>query len=352
MLAQAAPPPAAEVLFDLADPRIDESSGLAASRTADAYYTVNDSNPELRYYTVDGRGRTVAVTRFAGVDCRDLEDMAPGPGGTLYLGDIGDNDAVRPRVLVHRVAEPRVDPARHGLTLAGTVQQTASLTYPDGAHDAETLLVSPRTGQVVVVTKGLGGSRAYVAPQPLASGVMRAAGRVQVRATGTPGGPGIGPLAQLLVTGGAVSPDGSRVVLRTYTDAYVYRVTGDDVAGALSGTPVVFPLPGTRQGEAVTWTADGAALLTSSEGRGAPVGLVHLPAAAAAPSAASPAAPSTGRSAGPTPAVAAPRPQAGRDRPGRAALWVGGVALVLLAGWGLAGRRRETGRSAGGRRHR
>ena len=42
----------------------------------------------------------------------------------------------------------------------------------------------------------------------------------------------------------------------------------------------MLPLPATQQGEAVTWTRDGTALLTSSEGRSAPVYEVAVPAAA------------------------------------------------------------------------
>jgi len=313
---------AAEVLFTFQDPRIDESSGLVASSTADVYFTVNDSNPDLRFFTVDARGRTLAVTDFPGVDARDVEDAALGPGPSLYLADIGDNRAVRPRVLVHRLPEPAVDPARRGGAVRARPPLSASLTYEDGPHDAETLLVHPRTGQVLVVTKGILGSGVYAAPQPLADGTLRRVGGVQVRATGTTGGPDVGAVAQTLVTGGAVSPDGRRVVLRTYTDAYVYEVPGDDLVAALRGTPAVLPLPETRQGEAVSWTRDGAALLTSSEGQGAPVHRVSVPVppSAAPPSAAAP-------SAAPGPAAAQ-----GRAVP---LLFAGGLLAalaVLLAG--------------------
>ena len=106
------------------------------------------------------------------------------------------------------------------------------------------------------------------------------------------------------------SPDGRRLVLRTYTDAYVYEVPGDDLVAVLAGVPTVLPLPPTRQGEAVTWTRDGAALLTSSEGVGAPVHRVPAPpppAGGPRPATVSPAAsPASagGRGPGPLPAAA------------------------------------------------
>ena len=332
MLLQAA----AEVLFTIADPRIDESSGLAASRTADAYYTVDDSGRDLRYFVLDGRGRTVSTVDFPGVDMRDVEDLALGPDSSLYLGDIGDNAAVRPRVLVHRTAEPRVDLSRRDATVRAEPQLSASLTYEDGPRDAETLLVHPRTGQVLVVTKGVLGSSVYAAPQPLADGLLRRLGNVRVRVTGTSGGPDIGAVAQLLVTGGAVSPDGSRVVLRTYTDAYVYEVPGDDVAEALQGEPTVLPLPETDQGEAVAWTRDGAALLTSSEGGGAPVHRVPLPGGLAGTAPEPADAPSSSDAA--QPSAAADRPAAqDDDGPPRLVL---ALVAALVGGAGLALSRR------------
>ena len=108
--------------------------------------------------------------------------------------------------------------------------------------------------------------------------MLRRVGTLSFRVTGTPGGPSPQLAAQLLATGGAVSPDGTRVVVRTYTDAYVWPVPGDDLAAALRGSPQVVPLPATRQGEAVTWTPDGSALLTRVRGRRRAVVQVPLPA--------------------------------------------------------------------------
>src|SRR5690606_36109612 len=74
-----------------------------------------------------------------------------------------------------------------------------------------------------------------------------------------------GPGRQV-ITGGAVSPDGSRVVLRTYADAFEFDVTDGDVPGAITnGVPRVTPLPGEPQGEAITYTPDGSLFLTVSE---------------------------------------------------------------------------------------
>ena len=257
-------------LFRFQDPRIGESSSLVLSSSGDRLYTTNDSGDTARVFTVDLQGATRAVTALPGVDAIDVEDAALGPQDTLYLADTGDNAAERDAVSVLRLPAPTGD---------RVTAETTTLTYEDGPHDAETLLVHPRTGQLLVVTKGLLGSGVYAAPQPLADGVLRRVASLRPQGTGTPGGPEPQAAAQLLATGGAVSPDGRRLVVRSYTDAYVFEVPGEDLVEAFSGTPTIVPLPATAQGEAVTWARGGRALLTSSEGEGAPVHRVPVPAA-------------------------------------------------------------------------
>jgi hypothetical protein len=263
-------------------PAITESSGAASSSLSDDwFFTHEDSGAPAQFHAVATDGRLLATYVLPDVQARDWEDMARGPDeqgrSSLFLGDIGDNSALRELgLLVHRVPEPRPDPDRTDVQVTTEPPVSFRLRYDDGPGDAETLLVHPRTGRLYVVNKPLGGAAGvYAAPEVLdpdgPNGLTRLGSVNGVQATGTPGGPGIGGVAQLLITGGDVAPDGSRVALRTYTDLYEWPVTGDDLATALQGEPVVTPLPATFQGEAVAYTRDGSALLLTSEGTGAPV---------------------------------------------------------------------------------
>ena len=276
------------VAFTFQDPRIGESSGLASSSDPGIVFTHNDSGDDARFFAVDtASGRTRTVYTLPGVQARDWEDMARGPDeqgrSSLWLGDIGDNSATRERgLLVHRVREP--EPTVRARV---TTEEPASfrLRYPDGPGDAEGLLVHPRTGRLYVVTKPLsGGAAVYAAPEVLdADGpnVLERVATVVLEPTGTRGGPGIGGLAQLLVTAADIAPDGSRLALRTYTDLYEWDLRDGDVAAALEAEPRVVPLPETRQGEGLAYTADGRALLLSTEGETAPVHRVQIAAAVA-----------------------------------------------------------------------
>src|ERR1041384_1971842 len=140
---------------------ITESSGLAAARsTPGAYWTHNDDGPFI--YAFDTRGDSLGIFRVTGAQAHDWEDMAAGPGSDantsyLYIGDIGDNDAVRDEVVIYRVPEPALTAEPRRLTKArpGTTEpaEAIRLKYPDGKHDAEALLVHPTTGNIYIVNK-------------------------------------------------------------------------------------------------------------------------------------------------------------------------------------------------------
>lgn len=344
LLPAVAPAAEPQVAFTFADPRIDESSGLVSASRSDVLFTHNDSGDDARFFAVGPDGATRTVYALPGVQARDWEDMARGPDeegrSSLWLGDIGDNDTRRDLgVLVHRVREPVPGTATTVTTEAPT---SFRLRYEDGPRDAEALLVHPRTGRLLIVSKAFtGGPVVYAAPaalDPSGPNLLTRVAEIDLAPTGTPGGPtGIGGLGQILVTAGDIAPDGTRVALRTYTDLYEWTVDGDDVAGAFAGKPTVTPLPDTRQGEGLAYSSDGQSLLTSSEGVGSPVH--RVPAAA------------TGAGAGGSPGAGPGRPAAepprAVDRTERGFTLPGWVvpaaAAAVLAGavWLIPRRRRR-----------
>jgi hypothetical protein len=244
----------------ITDPRLPELSGMASA--GDTMLAMNDGGDRAEVYVLDGTC-AVADVRSADIDPYDPEDMAMAADGTLWLADTGDN------------VQERATVALIGLRPDGSSTLTR-LTYPDGPHDAEALLLAPDGTPYVVTKEVLGASSVYRPDAPLADGATVPMSRVLglgFTLTGTPGGP-VGRAGQLLVTGGAVSADGQRIALRTYTDAYVWPLVGSDVVGALSGQPVRVPLPDSPQGEAITFAANNRDLLVSGEGLPAEVTLI------------------------------------------------------------------------------
>jgi hypothetical protein len=240
---------------------LPEASGLALSQRIPGHlWTHNDSDQPI-LFILDGRGSMTGRVRLAGATVVDWEAVAVGPcptGSCIFVGDIGDNNARRERITVYRLTEP---PGANTTVPA----EAFHATYPDGPHDAETLLVAPE-GSIYIVTKGSTGPVAlYRFPRGPSGNVVR------LERVGTPRSPGRVADDQE-ITDGAVSPDGARIVLRTHQALFFYR-TSELLAGnwreekIADLTQVAEP-----QGEGVALGPDNSVYLSGEGGGGSRAG--------------------------------------------------------------------------------
>ena len=254
---------------------VTESSGVVASRrNPGLFWTHNDSGDGPFVYAFDRAGRRRGTFRVEGAQAYDWEDIAAGPGPEagrpyLYAGDIGDNGTKRDTIVVYRFPEPGLtdaDAASTRETPRATARAEAILLkYPDGAHNAEALLVHPSTGDLYVLTKGPDSAGVYKLAAPFDASAVNTLARVAVIH-----GPGF---FGTLITGGDISPDGRRVALCDYASGYELTLPEgsknfDDI---WRQPPTLVPLGARRQGEAVCYRLDGAALLATSEGTPCPL---------------------------------------------------------------------------------
>jgi len=251
---------------------LDESSGLVASRSMPRkYWTHNDSGDGPFIYLISEQGELFGVWRVTGAQAIDWEDISIGPGpqvgkSYLYVADIGDNDSVRKEIVVYRVAEPAQDNGNSSKAKP-QVTETAEairLRYPDGSHDAEALLVDPATGEMYIVTKiPLGRPSVYEAAAPF-SDVITLKRLNELRIPNPFGG---------VITGGSVSPDGKRVALCDYFQAYELALPATSTRFAdIWKEPIVsFNFGKREQGESIAYRLDGQALLGTSEGKGSAI---------------------------------------------------------------------------------
>ena len=235
----------------IANPALTELSGLVRSRAdRDVLWAHNDSGDSARLFAVglDGADRgTVTVTGAVAVDWEDIA-LGPGPDGrdVLFVGDIGDNEAVRTEITVYRVLAPAV-PGPGATTAAAGDRIT--LRYADGPHDAEALLVDARNGDLVIITKVTNG-RATVYR---AAGAARAANgsRATLEPVGTLGEPPTPGLAQRLaqaafgeianrVTVADANATTGVAAVRTYAGVTVFGVAEAHDAGRRAARLAVF----------------------------------------------------------------------------------------------------------------
>ena len=245
--------------------RLKEISGIDVGVVNPSRYWVhNDSGDSARIFALSSSGATRAVYRLSGAKAVDWEDIAVGGGPAagvsyVYVADIGDNALSRAEIVVYRVREPKVGTRYGTFVLSGVA--ALRLRYPDGAHNAEALVVDPRTGALVIIEKSSAGgdARVYSAPAGLRAGsltTLSLVGRLALPA---------GPLN--VVTAADLSADGTQLAVRTYTQVLLWnRGVGASLWAPFARPPCTGPTPMELQGEAVAFLANGRGYVTVSEG--------------------------------------------------------------------------------------
>ncbi|MEU5880177.1 hypothetical protein [Spirillospora sp. NPDC047279] len=223
--------PAQAGTIKVADPRFGSAGGLVPSAVhPDVLWTFDsqasvprlialglDGSPRA-LYTLQGLGRWTAMTT-----------VRRGTGGGLLLGNLSKGQTGA--LTLYQVNEP----AR---LASGTLPvKPYQLTYPDGGHDASTLLTDPADGRVYLVTRSATAAAVYALPAAL--------------------GPASNQLTRLRrlpfgVRGGTFTPDG-RVLLRTPSDIRV-------LAGIRQNAVQVYRA-GQSAGDAIAATADGRRMI-------------------------------------------------------------------------------------------
>lgn len=253
------------------EPDLTESSGVITSGSFPrVLYTINDSGNAPEVFAFDSTGRPLGRWRVPGVRNRDWEAITRGPcpaGSCLFLGDIGDNTERQRSVVIYRVREPKQFAVFRGVedTLAPGLDSVV-FSYPDGPHDTEAMWVDPN-GDVNLVSKGRGGSvKLYRVPAGAFGGAPVTAELRQPLA--------ITPDQKIgrWVTDGAISPSGSKVALRTYSEIYIFPTAGPGRLATMRGSCNVAGLE--KQGEGIAWLDEERLVLTGEAVGGA--GPVHV----------------------------------------------------------------------------
>ncbi|CAN5615406.1 hypothetical protein BH23GEM6_BH23GEM6_23490 [soil metagenome] len=236
---------------------LEESSGVVVSRRDPGIlWTHNDFGWPAEIVSITPSGQLISRVGIAGATSFDWEDIAFGPcpqGECLYIGDIGDNQAVRENITVFRLPEPA--------SSAGEARVTDrfDMRYPDGGRDAESLFVLP-TGELYLVTKGVH-RRAELFRYPLP---LRAGETVALEPV-IPLSPGPLDLLEQL-TAADVSPSGDWLAIRSYQSIAFYRpaslIGGDTVPAYRFDLEDVEEV----QGEGLALLDDGTVYLTGEGG--------------------------------------------------------------------------------------
>ena len=271
-----APPPAPVVAGRIEAPSHRETSGLAAShRAPDLLWTHDDGGHDPVVHAISTQGTWRGALRLEGVANNDWEDIASfelDGRAWLLVGDVGDNRASRPAVMLHVVEEPPPEQLASARELHAAPAYTISFVYPDGPRDCESVAVDPAERSIYLLSKRDAVPRLYRLP------LQRPATAQPVRAEFVGLVPHIPevPAAERLRAGhlkhGALptamdfAPDGSAAVVLTYAEPLLFpRRRGQSWAEALAGEPVALAPHHLPQAEGACFSRDGTQLYVASE---------------------------------------------------------------------------------------
>ena len=247
-----------ERITELKNKHLGEVSGIVASvKNTSMFWAHNDSGNDPEIYLVDEKLNIKLTCRLTGVENRDWEDIAIGPGPDvtktyLYIGDIGDNEAIYPYKYIYRFEEP---------TFSVTGEETINISsferitfrLDDETKDTETLLLDPLNKNLYVISKREHPVYLYELKFPQSSHDTLTATKVM-------------SLPFSKIVGGDFSADGKEILLKNYTHIYYWKnPSGKPIAEALIDAPVGVPYEVEPQGESITWSRDGKGFYTLSE---------------------------------------------------------------------------------------
>ena len=243
---------------------VKEASGIVASyRNKGLLWTHNDSGDANRIFSMDASGKGTREFYLEGANNRDWEaiGMATFPEGSfIYVGEVGDNNAAFSDCAIYRVAEPEITASTPKTNTLKNVQKI-SYKYPDGARDAEAILIDQNTKDIFIISKRESTKRLYRLPYPQSYTQVITAEFVQELTTFS-----MGSGTQLNLTDGNVSIDNQEIIIKNYLQIFHWRrATNETIPNALKRNPTIIPYGIEPQGEGICFAQDGSGYYTISE---------------------------------------------------------------------------------------
>jgi hypothetical protein len=252
------------------DRELDELSGLAKSTlNDDTMWTHNDSGDSARVFTIQKNGKVTATYNLRNTSTFDAEDIALSSTNPpeVWLADSGDNFHFRPNVQLYHFVEPVVT---EGAFIDVDVKKlNVKFQKPNEngitSIDAEAFFID-HSGNGYFVEKTKDSKSAWVfqvsAGDMNKTSVVTAQPVTQI--TGNTNGLGVGP------TAADISPDGTTLAIKNYTETFIWRFTAtSSIPAVLKAQPTAPCTVKAGLGEAITF--DGQDLLTVEEGVGKPI---------------------------------------------------------------------------------
>jgi hypothetical protein len=243
----------------LTNPMLTEVSGLVASvENPGMFWVNNDSGDAPQIYLIDSAANLLAIVRLKGVQNRDWEEIAIGPGpdstaNYIYIGEIGDNLSQYPTKSIFRIKDFKVPTAEAVFDTLISEVDHLEFTLPDGPRDSEAMVVDPISKNIFLFSKREEKINLYeIKNWP--SGKVTAQAMLLRQL----------PFTQ--ITAADISADGTELIIRNYKAIlYWKRDTTQPFVSVFDKEQSVLPYSQEPQGEAVAFDISGKGYYTVSE---------------------------------------------------------------------------------------
>src|SRR5690606_12457922 len=243
-------------LAEASDKRLKEASGLAASAANPGmFWTHNDAGNDAEIYLIDKNSEIKLTVTLTGIENRDWEDITVGPGpdstkSYVYVGDIGDNDAVYLYKYIYRFPEPVLGTADH---INISVLDTIIFKLEDTMKDTESLFIDAASSNLYVISKREEPVFLYeLKNHQVSNDTFTAYKKLSL------------PFGEI-VAADRFAESGD-ILIKNYKSIYYWEnKNGSDVVTLLRNQPEEVPYEEEPQGEAITWATDGSGFYTLSE---------------------------------------------------------------------------------------
>jgi hypothetical protein len=244
-------------LAELNNKALKEISGIAASvKNPKMLWAHNDSGNGADIFLLDDHLDVKLTCTLAGIENRDWEDIAVGPGpdaskSYVYVADIGDNESHYQYKYIYRFEEPALSNTQSTkITITSFDRITFQLS--DTRKDTETLLLDPRTKNLYVVSKREEPVCLYELKYPYPQEDTLVAEKIMTL-----------PFTQIV--GGDFSANGQEILMKNYRQVYYWNSSSKSITDLLKESPLEIPYEAEPQGESITWATDGSGFYTLSE---------------------------------------------------------------------------------------
>lgn len=248
-----------KALGELKSKKLNEVSGLAASvANPGMLWTHNDSGNDAEVFLIDLETNIKQTYVLKGISNRDWEEIALGPGPVpgvqyLYVGDIGDNNAIHEYKYIYRFKEPVYNPGTGKEKIEISDFDTITFSLSNERRDTEAFVIDPVTRDIYIISKWKSPADLYQLKYSESTQVTMVAQH-------------IGTVPISTVVAADFNKDGTELLIKTYNSVSYWKRSLDMSVLSMLQTPGT-PLPYQRepQGEAITWSTTGNGYYTLSE---------------------------------------------------------------------------------------